>query len=154
MASLTPKPQIWQLVEKFSHLPNRFGGGGGSTQVVSLTAFSQFFFNAYSNVIFKKITLAPSSDISSQSFSLSTFSTTPWTKQNHTTLHPRGHLEEDVHLKPHHSQFNLGFSKLLSPYFFSLLPRWICETYKICVLLINYLPSFIQLGNRDLEEWL
>ena len=38
-------PQIWQLVEKFSHLPDRFGGGrGGSTQAVSLTAFSQFFF--------------------------------------------------------------------------------------------------------------
>ena len=30
-------PQIWQLVEKFSHLPDRFRKGGRSNQTVSLT---------------------------------------------------------------------------------------------------------------------
>ena len=29
--------------QNFSHFPDRFGGGGGSTQAVALTAFSQFF---------------------------------------------------------------------------------------------------------------
>ena len=40
------------LVENFLHFPDRFGGGGegwplGSTQAVSLTAFSEFFFYAF-----------------------------------------------------------------------------------------------------------
>jgi len=41
----------------------------------------------------------------------------------------------DKHLKPDHSQFNLSFSKLLPP---NTTPH----------------PSSIQLGNRDLVEWL
>ena len=73
----------------------------------------------------------------------------PEVTHNHIKVH-----FGDVHLKPDHSQFNLGFSKPLSPYSFPLLTKWVYDMYKMCVFLMNYLPSFIELGKRDLVEWL
>ena len=38
--------------QEILHFPDRFGGGeGGSTQAVSLTAFSQFFFYPFPKYI-------------------------------------------------------------------------------------------------------